>query len=64
MVEAQALMDRLWSAGLRPTEGAGSAGALAAVQHHLEDMRSLVFQQRPEVRDTIDPTLLRKLMGE
>lgn len=41
---AQVLMDDLWHAGLRPTEGAGSAGALAAVQRHLEDMRTLVFK--------------------
>lgn len=41
--EAQQLMDALWSAGLRPTEGRGSAGAMAAVQEHLADMRRLVF---------------------
>lgn len=43
--EAQALMDRLWKAGLRPTEGSGSAGALAAVQCHLADMQKLVFDK-------------------
>jgi hypothetical protein len=37
-------MDELWHAGIRPTEGAGSAGAMAATQRHLEDMRTLVFQ--------------------
>lgn len=42
--EAQRLMDELWNVGLRPTEGSGSAGALAATQRHLEDMRRLVFQ--------------------
>lgn len=42
--EAQALMDSLWDCGLRPSEGSGSAGALAATQRHLEDMRRLVFQ--------------------
>lgn len=41
---AQRLMDDLWSCGLRPTEGAGSAGALAATQKHLDDMRKLVFE--------------------
>lgn len=40
----QALMDDLWRCGLRPTEGAGSAGAMAATQRHLEDMRTLVFK--------------------
>ena len=33
--EAQQLMDELWAAGLRPTEGKGLAGAMAAVQEHL-----------------------------
>lgn len=42
---AQTLMDDLWAAGIRPTEGAGSAGALAATQKHLEDMRTLVFKK-------------------
>lgn len=42
--QAQTLMDDLWIAGLRPTEGTGSAGALSATQKHLEDMRRLVFK--------------------
>ena len=42
--EAQTLIDELWNAGLRPSEGAGSAGAMAAVQAHLQDMRRLVFK--------------------
>jgi hypothetical protein len=41
---AQTLMDDLWNAGIRPTEGAGSAGAMRAVERHLEDMRTLVFK--------------------
>ena len=44
MEGAQVLMDDLWHAGLRPTEGSGSAGSLAATQRHLEDMRTLVFK--------------------
>ena len=43
--EAQQLMDTLWECGLRPTEGSGSAGSLAATQRHLEDMRTLVFKE-------------------
>lgn len=39
---AQRLMDELWNCGLRPSEGSGSAGQLAAVQGHLQDMRALV----------------------
>lgn len=42
--DAQALMDALWGCGLRPSEGSGSAGQLAATQKHLEDMRTLVFK--------------------
>jgi len=41
--EAQELMDSLWQAGIRPSEGTGSAGQLAATQKHLDDMRKLVF---------------------
>ncbi len=44
--EAQILMDELWSCGLRPTEGKGSAGAMAAVQEHLKDLRRLVFADK------------------
>lgn len=40
---AQQLMDGLWVAGLRPSEGTGSAGALAATQAHLKDLQRLVF---------------------
>ncbi len=41
--EAQQLIDELWRAGLRPTDGSGSAGAMAATQKHLEDMRKISF---------------------
>ena len=39
---AQELMDDLWNCGIRPSEGTGSAGSLAATQAHLKDMRKLV----------------------
>lgn len=42
--DAQQLMDELWRAGLRPSEGSGSAGALAATERHLKDMQRLVFE--------------------
>ena len=42
--QAQLLMDDLWNCGIRPTEGTGSAGAMAATERHLEDMRRLVFK--------------------
>lgn len=41
---AQQLMDDLWQCGLRPSEGSGSAGALAATQRHLDDMRKIAFE--------------------
>lgn len=41
--EAQALMDELWQVGLRPTEGSGSAGSLAATERHLKDMRDIAL---------------------
>jgi len=43
--EAQTLMNDLWDAGLRPSEGSGSAGALLATQKHLDDMRKITFNQ-------------------
>lgn len=43
LIEAQSLMDELWRAGIRPAEGAGSAGQAAATEKHLQDMRALAF---------------------
>lgn len=45
---AQDLMDELWRAGLRPTEGRGSAGSLKATQDHLQDMREIAFSFIPK----------------
>lgn len=42
---AQVLMDDLWVCGLRPTEGKGSAGALAATERHLKDLQKIVFER-------------------
>ncbi|EKD22450.1 MAG: hypothetical protein ACD_86C00003G0013 [uncultured bacterium] len=39
--QAQQLMDELWQCGLRPTEGTGSAGSLAATEKHLKDMQEI-----------------------
>lgn len=44
---AQSLMDQLWNLGIRPTEGHGSTGQLAATERHLEDLRALVFKEVP-----------------
>jgi hypothetical protein len=44
MHAAQLLMDELWHCGLRPTEGTGSAGSLAATERHLDDMRKIALK--------------------
>lgn len=41
---AQELMDVLWQVGIRPSEGTGSAGALAATQSHLKDLQDFSFR--------------------
>lgn len=41
--DAQELMDELWRCGLRPTEGTGSAGSLAATERHLKDMQRIAM---------------------
>lgn len=41
--EAQMLIDELWRCGLRPSEGTGSAGSLAATERHLKDMQRITF---------------------
>ena len=41
--EAQRLMDELWNCGLRPSEGTGSAGSLAATERHLKDMQAIAM---------------------
>lgn len=46
--QAQQLMDELWQCGLRPTEGSGSAGSLAATERHLKDMQRIAFAFLPE----------------
>lgn len=50
---AQRLMDELWSCGIRPTEGRGSAGSLAATERHLDDMRRIAFGALMEISDNI-----------
>jgi len=40
---AQTLIDSLWDAGLRPTQGKQSEGVTAAQLRHLEDMRAISF---------------------
>jgi hypothetical protein len=46
--EAQQLLDELWRIGIRPSNGEGSVGQLAATERHLADMRTLVFTPPPK----------------
>ena len=39
----QELMDDLWRCGVRPTEGAGTAGSMLATHGHLKDLQRIVF---------------------
>lgn len=39
---AQDLLNDLWHAGLRPSDGTGSTGQLAATENHLKDMQEIV----------------------
>lgn len=41
--DAQALMDELYRAGVRPTRMESSVGALAATERHLKDMQAIAF---------------------
>lgn len=44
--QAQSLMDALYEAGFRPTQGGPTTGQLEALRYHLEDMRRLVFKEK------------------
>ena len=37
--QAQELMDSLWQCGMRPAQGSGSAGSLAATEEHLKTVK-------------------------
>lgn len=42
--QGQVMIDDLWAAGFRPTEAAGSAGAMAAAQDHIASLRKIAFK--------------------
>jgi len=46
--DAQVLMDMLYGIGVRPTEGNGSVGQVAALKAHLDDMRRIVFSKKDD----------------
>lgn len=41
--DAQQLLDELWRCGVRPSQEQGSTGQSAAMQKHLDDMRTIAF---------------------
>lgn len=45
--DAQRLMNALWMAGFRPESSEGSEPQIKAIKAHLEDMRTLVFENKP-----------------
>ncbi len=42
---AQILLNDLWLAGYRPSDGTGNVGQLKATQNHLDDMRKITFDR-------------------
>jgi len=52
--QGQALMDDLWRAGLRPTEGSGSAGAMARAEKQIEFMALAHLKQDATINRLLD----------
>ena len=42
--DAQALMDALYVAGVRPSKEFGQSSQIESIKFHLDDMRKLVFK--------------------
>ena len=57
----QSLMDELWHLGIRPTEGHGSTGQLAATERHLDHTTRLLDQTLQTVLNVANASLLPKL---
>lgn len=56
--EAQRLMDELWHLGIRPTEGHGSTGQLAATEKHLNHLERLLDQSFTTVQNVVNASLV------
>jgi len=54
---AQELMDELWRAGLRPTEGHGSAGQLGATEAHLKTVQGMADRLMTMIERVYTPPL-------
>jgi hypothetical protein len=56
--EAQNLIDELWHLGVRPTEGHGSTGQLAATEKHLDHTTALLNQTLQTVLNVANASLI------
>jgi len=54
----QILIDELWHLGIRPTEGHGSTGQLAATERHLEHTARLLDSTLQTVQNVVNASLL------
>jgi hypothetical protein len=43
--QAQQLMDAMWDAGIRPSNGIGNTGQIAATEAHLKDIRAILYHK-------------------
>lgn len=57
--DAQALMDELWHLGIRPTEGHGSTGQLAAVEKHRDHLGQMLNQTLTTLCNVVNAPLLQ-----
>jgi hypothetical protein len=55
---AQHLMDELWNLGIRPTEGHGSTGQLAATEKHLDHVSTLLSDAFKTVQNVVNASLV------
>lgn len=54
----QSLIDELWNLGIRPTEGHGSTGQLAATEKHLDHTTALLNQTLQTVLNVANASLI------
>lgn len=57
----QALIDELWHLGIRPTEGHGSTGQIAATEKHLDHTTHLLDQTLKTVLNVVNASLIAKI---
>lgn len=55
---AQRLMNELWNLGIRPSEGHGSTGQLAATEKHLNHLERLLDQSFTTVLNVVNASIV------